>query len=1308
MKCKNCGREIPANSRKCPYCKSAVQVSTYDTSEFKWMPYDYPNPQKTNDVVVDWKNGKILDKNAGMIYDQAVNGWIEPENLNDLFSFDDIVESRQKSLDSELARANSKNADSGRRLHGMNAPRSRSSNPDEFSDLLDDDYIEGFLESLHGISGDIYGTGDTFRMSSSFAQPSRESASQTQSQTPSSPYQAQDYARASDFSYQTPDQSQASGFSYQTQDQSQASDFAQKSANQSPEFAWSSQITNIAQQGTDNQGSVSFDIPSFAAEPYAANLDFVKESSAHAVSDGGQTPSNAANTMNTASTASAVSIANAADTANAANTVNTVNTASTMNAADSADAANAANTVNDTDTAGLANVYSDIEYDPSTGTFRLIELNASDTEAAPVASTAAVSKSSPAEHTASPAASSATPSAETHISHSEASYDPVSVKASDIQDRSASDIPSNPAPSKIASGGLTSFGLMFDEIIASENDFIEKLNIAEKADVDMSSDNKPAAMSSDNKAVDISSDNKPAENDIKASGKSNSKVSGDDDSDKSDAPKTITMDENAAAADSTAAQQARSAVSFKSISDRYDDFLSGAAQDNKSTPEKKNVEININEPSGTAVTVKTIETPAQDPDGGSENLKTRKVNLKNIKKAQKNLEMTVEVSATNRDASVKVTRTPDGSTVVKTSDAPGFGRVYVNGEEIENNSDADSYINVTSSTNEDDSSSILDEAVADAIKAVGAARSKKAAQSASDTPDTQSSSDALAADNAVDKTDASASDNAADKADASTSDNAADKTDASASDNAADKADASTSDNAADKTDASASDNAADKADASTSDNAADKTDASASDNAADKADASTSDTAIDKADASTSDTAADKTPEYAASAAGVDDKAPAIEIAPKEAASPDDTSIIAEATAAEEVIQTEDNAVANGLASAEAAQHTMNIPELTADSLSDKLLKAKQTLSEIDSSLEDDFDSLDDFWNKKTDSKKMTITDIFGENAHEVMEKGISGAAESLDNAKETDKSETASRSESTDDAKKSDGKDSVARKSSGNTFMDIMRADIMPSKSQTTAIVMPTIDPDAERGLKTEVISDERKAEMEQELSALDDLNKGKERRFGFGKKKKKQSKSDNEKSAKVSDEKPIQTVDAESKEFDDAANKDKNNISADDNSKAKSVKTKPDSRGSKPDIKITKDRQESQNISDGVPKDEAPVKNVKTRKKAGAKVKRPQRSYYDELDDYDLEEESIGPVAKIIAIILCILLIAEFAIIGIKLLAPESGVASVIVKIEESVSNIFSSEETGTKALSAPDTSSEILLLTDGSDTSEISFF
>ncbi|MGN1350743.1 MAG: hypothetical protein ACI4VM_07100 [Anaerovoracaceae bacterium] len=98
--------------------------------------------------------------------------------------------------------------------------------------------------------------------------------------------------------------------------------------------------------------------------------------------------------------------------------------------------------------------------------------------------------------------------------------------------------------------------------------------------------------------------------------------------------------------------------------------------------DKKAVEIKINEPSGTRVTVKTQEFHIAGEEDGRDT-QTREVNMEEVVNAPKNVQVSVEVSAAQGNASVEVTRRHDGATVVKTVDHANQEHMYVDSEEQE-------------------------------------------------------------------------------------------------------------------------------------------------------------------------------------------------------------------------------------------------------------------------------------------------------------------------------------------------------------------------------------------------------------------------------------------------------------------------------------------------------------------------------------------------------------------------------------------------------------------------------------------------
>ena len=83
-----------------------------------------------------------------------------------------------------------------------------------------------------------------------------------------------------------------------------------------------------------------------------------------------------------------------------------------------------------------------------------------------------------------------------------------------------------------------------------------------------------------------------------------------------------------------------------------------------------------------------------------------------------------------------------------------------------------------------------------------------------------------------------------------------------------------------------------------------------------------------------------------------------------------------------------------------------------------------------------------------------------------------------------------------------------------------------------------------------------------------------------------------------------------------------------------------------------------------------------------------------------DPDSEEnESLGTVAKTLIILLSVLLVIEFAIIGIKLFAPDSGAATLIHRIETQVTGIFAADDSKISAFSSSEGIQSTALAADG---------
>lgn len=102
MKCKSCGSELIAGTKKCPYCGAVINIVRKRAEEvFDWSTVS-PQSKKKKDVSIDWNTGKIFDKSSGQVYNQNNHRWSEPEDVKDLFKFDRKNEEYQQVLDRQV------------------------------------------------------------------------------------------------------------------------------------------------------------------------------------------------------------------------------------------------------------------------------------------------------------------------------------------------------------------------------------------------------------------------------------------------------------------------------------------------------------------------------------------------------------------------------------------------------------------------------------------------------------------------------------------------------------------------------------------------------------------------------------------------------------------------------------------------------------------------------------------------------------------------------------------------------------------------------------------------------------------------------------------------------------------------------------------------------------------------------------------------------------------------------------------------------------------------------------------------------
>ena len=105
MKCKSCGSELIAGTKKCPYCGAVINiVRTRAEDVFDWSAVS-PQSKEKKDVSIDWNTGKIFDKRSGQVYNQNNHTWSEPEDVKDLFKFDRKNEEYQHVLDRQVESA---------------------------------------------------------------------------------------------------------------------------------------------------------------------------------------------------------------------------------------------------------------------------------------------------------------------------------------------------------------------------------------------------------------------------------------------------------------------------------------------------------------------------------------------------------------------------------------------------------------------------------------------------------------------------------------------------------------------------------------------------------------------------------------------------------------------------------------------------------------------------------------------------------------------------------------------------------------------------------------------------------------------------------------------------------------------------------------------------------------------------------------------------------------------------------------------------------------------------------------------------
>lgn len=102
MKCKSCGSDLIAGTKKCPYCGAVINIVRTRAEEvFDWSTVS-TKEKKKKDVSIDWGEGKIFDKSSGQVYNHKNHTWSEPEAVKNLFKFDRKNEEYQQVLDRQV------------------------------------------------------------------------------------------------------------------------------------------------------------------------------------------------------------------------------------------------------------------------------------------------------------------------------------------------------------------------------------------------------------------------------------------------------------------------------------------------------------------------------------------------------------------------------------------------------------------------------------------------------------------------------------------------------------------------------------------------------------------------------------------------------------------------------------------------------------------------------------------------------------------------------------------------------------------------------------------------------------------------------------------------------------------------------------------------------------------------------------------------------------------------------------------------------------------------------------------------------
>ncbi len=632
MKCKVCNTELASDMKKCPHCGTQVnpeEITT--TNDFKWNIQDYPKPSSKKDVIIDWQTGRILDNDAGRVYEQSISSWTEPEHISELFSFNEENERLQNELDREVDR-----------ISDSMPPTGKDGNTHRLSSSINSHFSNDFSTRFHELLADE--NKDTSSDSRNF---SAENTTSDSGQKPTF-----DWSRFDNRS-DSVNRNSSAGPNSQKEPQTlleKLSPNAQKS-HSSDTFDWS----RIKEKSRTTRSKSS----SKEAPRWHQNTS--SETSASTGSKG-----QALIWPESAKTRNSSSVSADSSRSSSANHLNS-------------------HSGNIPSSAG-SNKFNSHSAGSNHANADLLETRSKDPNSDDVNKNKSINFFGSSAFASSGQSRNSYAAGSTGTSSS-ASGVKATNQPSDMQNgMKTNDENAIPASSDKLNFVRFSDALKFEDGKNTENAKNSKndtmpdtsdrqgKNGARKTDSDLSTvadEHQTTSISED--ATIFSGFNRLIEAEKKFR----------DDMEKVSFLSPEEYSEAERAENQSQKLRFVPTISFRTIEDEYESYRRenniprAENLDKNETKDNKEVQIRINEPSGTKVTVKTQELSHASLNN-DEKVKTREFRLGAFRRRPKNVQVSVEINATDGNASVEVTRHPDGATVVKTVDESDSGHIYTN------------------------------------------------------------------------------------------------------------------------------------------------------------------------------------------------------------------------------------------------------------------------------------------------------------------------------------------------------------------------------------------------------------------------------------------------------------------------------------------------------------------------------------------------------------------------------------------------------------------------------------------------------